>query len=160
MWLVWWLLPRHIEYTKGTLSSKQWYMTSPHLTLLKRSFVDELVYILTDVQYVQLTPPRWKLRILNFSLIYFTVLLHRFLYWFSQRQEAILDTLFWNVTLRSHTTAISTIETAKQSKESDFVFSEGLVALSLNGNNITEVGIGYLRSALHSNHWFLGEKYL
>lgn len=65
--------------------------------------------------------------------------------------------MFWNVTLRSHTTAISTIETAKQSEESDFVFSEGLVALSLNGNNITDIGIKYLRSAVHSNHWFLGE---
>jgi hypothetical protein len=65
--------------------------------------------------------------------------------------------LFWNVTLRSHTTAISTIETAKQSEESDFVFSEGLVALSLNGNNITDNGVKYLRSAVHSNHWFLGE---
>jgi hypothetical protein len=66
----------------------------------------------------------------------------------------MLDTLFWNTTLRYDPTAVSgTVAT----EETDRVFSQGLVALSVNGNHITEKGIGALRRAIRNNHWFLGK---
>jgi hypothetical protein len=36
------------------------------------------------------------------------------------------------------------------------VFSQGLIALSVNGNEITGKGIGSLRMSVRNNHWFLG----
>lgn len=78
------------------------------------------------------------------------------LLWF-QSQEAMLDSLYWNATLRLDPTAISTAVAVKPTVETDLVCSQGLVALSLNGNCITDIGIGFVRRAVKSNHWILGE---
>lgn len=68
-----------------------------------------------------------------------------------------MDSLFWNTTLRSDYTASSLAASTKQKAEIDLVFSQGLVALSLMGNRISGRGLGFLRRAIHSNHWLLGE---
>jgi hypothetical protein len=72
-------------------------------------------------------------------------------------QEAMLDTLFWNTTLRSDPLAVSGTAAAKRTQETNRVLSSGLVAISINGNNITKSGIDFIRRAISTNHWFLGE---
>jgi hypothetical protein len=69
----------------------------------------------------------------------------------------MLDTLFWNTTLRSDPLAVSGTAAAKRSQETNRVLSSGLVAISINGNNITKSGIDFIRRAISTNHWFLGE---
>ena len=69
-----------------------------------------------------------------------------------------MDSLFWNTTLRSDYTTVPSCVSAKEKEESDLVFSEGLVALSLMGNKISDQGVGFLRRAIHSNHWLLGKR--
>jgi hypothetical protein len=49
----------------------------------------------------------------------------------------MLDLLHWNTTLRMDVNTA-----AKRTEETDRVHSQGLVALSVNGNSITEEGIG------------------
>eukprot|EP00596_Hydrurales_sp_CCMP1899_P000353 CAMPEP_0119053064 /NCGR_PEP_ID=MMETSP1177-20130426/74171_1 /TAXON_ID=2985 /ORGANISM="Ochromonas sp, Strain CCMP1899" /LENGTH=941 /DNA_ID=CAMNT_0007032877 /DNA_START=124 /DNA_END=2949 /DNA_ORIENTATION=+ len=66
-------------------------------------------------------------------------------------QEAMLDLLHWNTTLRMDVNTA-----AKRTEETDRVHSQGLVALSVNGNSITEEGIGTLKRAIKSNFWVLG----
>lgn len=63
----------------------------------------------------------------------------------------MLDLLHWNTTLRMDVTTA-----ARRTEETDRVHSQGLVALSVNGNHITEEGIGILRRAIKSNFWVLG----
>ena len=74
-----------------------------------------------------------------------------------QCQEAVMDTLFWDTSLRLYPFMKSGILTAQQTDELDLVFSQGLIALSLNGNEITDSGLGFIRRALRCNHWILGE---
>lgn len=69
----------------------------------------------------------------------------------------MLDTLFWNTTLRSDPLAVSGTAAAKRTQETNRVLSSGLVAISINGNNITKSGIDFIRRAISTNHWFLGE---
>lgn len=75
-----------------------------------------------------------------------------------QSQEAVLDSSFWNTTLRSDCTVIRSNVNKREKEESDLVFSQGLVALSLMGNKISDKGLGFLRRAIHSNHWLLGKR--
>jgi hypothetical protein len=74
-----------------------------------------------------------------------------------QAQEAMLDTLFWNTTLRSDPLVLSDTATTKRTLETNQVLSSGLVALSVNGNYITRVGVHTIVRALSNNHWFLGK---
>lgn len=74
-----------------------------------------------------------------------------------QSQEAMLDTLFWNTTLRSDPLVLSDTATTKRTLETNQVLSSGLVALSVNGNNITKAGVNVIARAISNNHWFLGE---
>lgn len=68
----------------------------------------------------------------------------------------MLDSLYWNATLRLDLIA----RDAKPTVETDLVCCQGLVALSLNGNYITDIGMGFVRRAIKSNHWLLGEDIL
>ena len=54
---------------------------------------------------------------------------------------------------------MSDAATTKRTLETNQVLSSGLVALSVNGNNITKAGIHKIVRALSNNHWFLGEDY-
>ena len=70
----------------------------------------------------------------------------------------MLDTLFWNTTLRSDPFSISGAAAEKHAEETNLVLSSGLVAISINGNNVTKKGMDVIRRAVSSNHWLLGEK--
>jgi hypothetical protein len=82
-----------------------------------------------------------------------------------QAQAATLDTLFWNATLRSDHSgaahACASTRTGVQvgpvdGDETSFVFSAGLVVLSLNGNAFTDEGLLSISRALRKNSWLLG----
>ena len=71
----------------------------------------------------------------------------------------MLDTMFWNATLKAdpQSLSISGSSTAEHTKQTNRVLSSGLVAISLNGNNITKSGVDLLQKVIATNHWFLGE---
>lgn len=70
----------------------------------------------------------------------------------------MLDNLFWNTTLRSDSFTMSENSAARHSHETNLVLSSGLVALSINGNDITKIGADVLRKSIYKNHWLLGEQ--
>jgi hypothetical protein len=83
----------------------------------------------------------------------------------------MLDTLFWNSTLRSehreyadiaafdkqNTSSNSNNNHEMEAEETSYVFSAGLVALNLNGNAFTYVGLLPISRALRRNYWLLGK---
>ena len=69
-------------------------------------------------------------------------------------QENNLDSLFWNATLRLDP---SEDNVEKLNDETKFVYSCGLVALSLWGNQFTGKGILELTRILRKNYWLLGK---
>lgn len=67
-------------------------------------------------------------------------------------QEARLDQLYWNSTLR-----LDPEECAHGFAEQSLgVYSDGLVLLNLAGNAIGEAGIEAITKSLETNHWLLG----
>lgn len=69
----------------------------------------------------------------------------------------MLDNLFWNTTLRSDALTMSENSASRHSHETNLVLSSGLVALSVNGNKITNIGAEIIRKSIHKNHWLLGK---
>lgn len=68
-------------------------------------------------------------------------------------QEARLDQLYWNSTLR-----LDPEECEHGLNEQCLgVYSDGLVLLSLEGNAIGEAGLQAMTRSLETNHWLLGE---
>lgn len=67
-------------------------------------------------------------------------------------QEARLDQLFWNSTLRMDPQEVD----FGFAEESLFVYSEGMVLLNLSGNSLSDAGISQLTKVLKKNHWLLG----
>ena len=71
----------------------------------------------------------------------------------------MLDTMFWNATLKADPQSLSGTAAAERTKQTNRVLSSGLVAISLNGNHITKNGLDILQKVIATNHWFLGEKF-
>ena len=69
----------------------------------------------------------------------------------------MLDNLFWNTTLRSDALTMSENSPARHSHETNLVLSSGLVAVSVNGNKITNIGAEIIRKSIYKNHWLLGK---
>lgn len=74
-----------------------------------------------------------------------------------QAQENNLDSLYWNATLRLNP-AEQNVDTLNEA--TSFVYSHGLVALSLWGNKITGKSILMLTRLLRKNNWLLGKIYI
>lgn len=68
-------------------------------------------------------------------------------------QEARLDQLYWNSTLRLDPEEIA----HGFAEEALEVYSDGLVALNLSGNAIGNAGMVALTKQLENNHWLLGK---
>ena len=67
-------------------------------------------------------------------------------------QEAILDSLYWNATLRIDMTDAASLV----AEDMNCLYSAGLVALSLAGNDITGADFLNLNKILSKNQWLLG----
>ena len=67
-------------------------------------------------------------------------------------QEAILDSLYWNATLRIDITDAASLV----AEDMNCLYSAGLVALSLAGNDITGADFLNLNKILSKNQWLLG----
>jgi hypothetical protein len=68
-------------------------------------------------------------------------------------QESNLDALYWNATLRLDTNDYNRQQLIDAI---DFVYSKGLVALSLNGNNFEGQSMKEFTRVIKKNNWLLG----
>lgn len=68
-------------------------------------------------------------------------------------QESNLDALYWNATLRLD---MNSDNRQQLIDETDFVYSKGLVAISLCGNEIEGNNLNEFIRVTRKNNWLLG----